>query len=209
MNITTRHEAYSAAHQIARLENLASRNADCTDAAMEKLAAADMRTALESAPLVVLIDACRVAADVNDTQAEAVLNEEIARRNVAVELNADARFFYDNAGYSHNPNTETAEQGHVRSALSLAAAEGIARNAGVSFEWSVDEGTDSSEFSNKRPWYDLYVCIAYDAAGNVCGSLGGIDFGRDKGPRESDYRRVVEAELAAEYVDQTLNSLEG
>lgn len=115
-----------------------------------------------------------------------------------MKLNADQQFFFNHAGHSYNPAKETMEQGRERGARNLAAAEGIARNAGVSFVWQVD--ADSSE----PDMHPLYECLAYDAAGKVCGSLSAVEFGPDSSPQSSDYRRVVEAEIAAEYVNGTM-----
>jgi len=67
-------------------------------------------------------------------------------------------------------------------------------HAGVTFEWRIDADSDSSDWCNDEPW-QLWECIAYDAAGNVCGSLSAVDFGRDGSPHSDDYARVVQAEL--------------
>lgn len=120
-------------------------------------------------------------------------------------MGSAARFFYEHAGYSYNAATETAEQGRERCARNLAAAEGIAREAGVSFDWSIDTDADSSEFSDDEP-YALWECVAYDCAGNIVASLHAIDFGPDGSPHASDYRRVVEAELADEYISRELEA---
>lgn len=118
-------------------------------------------------------------------------------------MNAAARFFYVNAGYSYNAATETAEQGRERCARNLAAAESIAREAGVSFDWRVDHDCDS-----EHGLHPLYECLAYDCAGKVVASLHAIDFGADGSPHSSDYRRVVEAELADEFVTRTIEAAE-
>jgi hypothetical protein len=106
-------------------------------------------------------------------------------------------FFLKHAGYSYDPQTETPLQGRIRCAKTLAAAERRAHDAGCSFEWRVDD-IDSSDFDDSPEPWALWVCIARDANGNVFASLGGVDFGRDKEPWGDPYRRVVEAELAAE-----------
>lgn len=121
-------------------------------------------------------------------------------------MNADVQFFFDHAGYSWNPATETEQAGRLRCAENLAAAEGIARAAGVSFDWTIDPDIDSSDFSDDPEPWALWQCVAYDAAGSECGCLCGVDFGRDGSPHADDYRRVVEAEIAAEYVDATLKA---
>lgn len=114
-------------------------------------------------------------------------------------------FFLRHAGYSYDPKTETPLQGRIRCAKNLAAAASFALKAGASFEWSHDPDIDSSEWSDERLPYSAWQCIARDYCGNVVASLSGIDFGRDGSPyRAEPYRRVVEAELAAEYMDQTM-----
>ena len=108
------------------------------------------------------------------------------------------RFFYEHAGYSYNPATESRDAGRRRCAAEMAAAERSAREAGIGFEWSEDS-FDSSEWSDEQPPWTQYVCVAVSADGRVAASLGGIDFGRGGTPwTDARYRRVVEAELAAE-----------
>lgn len=110
----------------------------------------------------------------------------------------DARsFFYENAGFSYDPKKESEEAGRKRCARALADAEQGARNLGYSFDWEPDE-IDSSDFSDERPAWGLFVCVMYRPDGTVCGSLSGVDFGRDGSPHADPYRRVVEAELALE-----------
>lgn len=120
------------------------------------------------------------------------------------QLNADAAFFFEHAGYSHTPLTETPEQGRTRCALNLAACEGIARNAGYSYQWEVDTEIDSSSFSDESPAWPLWQCLMFDCHGNVVQALGGVDFGPKGGPAGSDYRRVCEAELASQECDEVL-----
>lgn len=113
------------------------------------------------------------------------------------------RFFHEHAGYSYDPKTETKEAGRVRCALNLAAAEGIAREAGYTFEWSRSD-IDSSDFSKEQPAWPLYDCVMRDVKGAVVQSVSGCDFGKDATGPYGDYRRVVEAELAAEEVNVVL-----
>lgn len=111
------------------------------------------------------------------------------------KLSADAQFFFDHAGWSHYPYKETSAEGRTRCAINLAAAEAIARNAGVSFEWLRD--TDAGE--------NQYGCLLHDAAGKVHHALGGIEFANSGEPWSGDpYRRVIEAELANDYVSEIL-----
>jgi len=107
-------------------------------------------------------------------------------------------FFLKYAGVSYNPATETEQQGQVRGARALARAERRARQQGYGYQWSIDQFSDSSEWSIERPAWDQWVCILFDSDGSMRNSLGGIDFGRDGEPRGDPYRRVVEAELALE-----------
>jgi hypothetical protein len=108
------------------------------------------------------------------------------------------QFFYEHAGWSYHPLTETPERGRMRGARSLAWAEFIAEESGVTFEWGVDADIDSSDFSDETPAWLLWECVAYDADNEVIASLHGIDFGRDGEPDGEPYAKVVEAELASE-----------
>lgn len=110
---------------------------------------------------------------------------------------ADVRFFFTHASFSYFPGKETPTDGRLRCARELAAAERNGRVAGLSFEWHVDD-VDSSEWSDEKPAYVQWACICHDAEGEAVASLGCIDFGRDGEPWSDPYRRVVEAELAAE-----------
>lgn len=107
------------------------------------------------------------------------------------------RYFMEWAGISWKPPEETQAQGRYRGARRLAAAERWARNAGLTFEWALD-GYTSAEWTDEAPPWPTWECIARDASGRVVASLMGIDFGRDGSPWGDPYRRVVEAELAAE-----------
>ncbi len=111
-------------------------------------------------------------------------------------LTTAERFFYKHAGVAYTPAIETEEEGRIRGARALAAAEAWAGREGYSFEWIEDE-RDSSEWSDDpEPWAQ-WVCLMHAPDGIICDSLSGIDFGRDGSPWSDPYRRVVEAELAA------------
>ena len=105
-------------------------------------------------------------------------------------------FFYTNAGIAYMPEKETKEQGRKRGARELAKTEQQARDGGFSYNWSIDPHTDSSDFSDEQPAWQLWQCAMYNADGRIVNSLHGIDFGRDGSPFGSAYKRVVEAELA-------------
>jgi hypothetical protein len=108
------------------------------------------------------------------------------------------QFFRRHAGFSYNAQTETKAQGRARCARELVAAELRGRDIGLSFSWSIDPDTDSSDFCDDNPHWSLWQCLAYDANGQIVASLGGVDFGRNETPHSDPYRRVVEAELASE-----------
>jgi hypothetical protein len=129
------------------------------------------------------------------------------------------QFFLKHAGHSHNPATESPMQGRVRCARQLAVVERKARDAGISFEWGPDSypssewiADDEDGGKNRDPWGTWY-CSAIGprdeeyslndsrGQGEVLANLGGIDFGRDGEPWGDPYRRVVEAELALEALD--------
>ena len=115
-------------------------------------------------------------------------------------MQTPVQFFAEHAGFSHDPQTETPEQGRARGAARLANAEAWARDSGCSFAWEIDPYVDSSdhETEDDGPPHALWMCVMRDAEGAVIGSLGGVDFGRDVEPWGDPYRRVCEAETACE-----------
>ena len=113
------------------------------------------------------------------------------------------QFFLKHAGYSYDPTKETRAQGRRRCARLYAKAERAALEGGFSFDWSVDPHSDSSDWSDETPPYEQWQCVMYNSDGRIVSSLHGIDFGRDKTPFESTYKRVVESELAVEGIDNT------
>jgi len=115
-------------------------------------------------------------------------------------MNKATQFYYDNAGYSYNPKTETKEQGRLRCAESLAEAARQATDAGITFAWDIDRDIDSSEWTDEQPAWQTFNCVALDRQGVILASLCGIDFGRDGDPHYNEYSRVVEAELALEAI---------
>jgi len=115
-------------------------------------------------------------------------------------MNPNETFFYEHAGYCYGPG-QTPDEGRRECAAELAAAEHFALEAGIRFRWDTDPDTDSRDFSDEPDPWPLWVCVAYNADGNIIQSLGGIDFGRDGSPWSAPYApyaRVVEAELAAQ-----------
>lgn len=92
-------------------------------------------------------------------------------------------FFYDNAGYSYDPKTQTEDEGRMECANRLALAEAFAQEAGIDFE-QVDDDAENGE-----PRYGCR-CVQLPHV-----ALWGIDVD-DSDP----YWRIVKAELAAELV---------
>lgn len=107
-------------------------------------------------------------------------------------------FFFEHAGYSYDPARESRTDGRERCARELAAAEVWGVQMAYTFEWEIDQETDSSEWTDERPSWCTWNCIMRDQAGNVLASLCAIDFGRDGDPWGQPYARVVQAELADE-----------
>lgn len=110
------------------------------------------------------------------------------------------RFFMEHAGYSVPP-------GRAACALALARAEHVAKDiADATFEWEddfdqpIEDLLDPSVFRSEEEFKaycdqyrnDVTGCVLRDANGEVRASLWGI-IGAD-----SNYRRVIQAELAHE-----------
>jgi hypothetical protein len=116
--------------------------------------------------------------------------------NPTDSLTAAERFFYENAGTSYNPKTETEDEGRRRGAIELAAAEAWAESEGIEFEWEFDQETSYTDYEDESP-DTVYECaLARDADRDVLASLCGI------GDATDEYRRVVNAELAMEAMER-------
>ena len=115
----------------------------------------------------------------------------------------DFDFFYNNAGYSRDPE-ETEEEGRTRTANELAKAEKWRNYFSFSdqmrFEWEVDPDIDSSEFEDTDSPRELYICKMFygDQLETV---IGGIDLKSATDP----YKRVIEAEMVLEKMYALLN----
>lgn len=110
-------------------------------------------------------------------------------------MNDTVQWFYDRAGYSYDPKTETPEQGRERAAEILALAEAWAEFAGLEYQWSDDWDVGShQEFYGEAYDDEPETCeqVYVEGPRGTFASLGCID-GADQ-----DYRRVIEAELAYE-----------
>ena len=110
------------------------------------------------------------------------------------------QFFREHGSYLWSETAgESEDEGRKRCAYASAAAELAALNAGCSFSW---EG-DPDLVCTSADWIDplhTWLCIMRDGSGAIVGSMGGVDFGRDGQPWGQPYRRVVEADLASEWL---------
>lgn len=127
----------------------------------------------------------------------ALISAEAQGRHVSVEtLTETEQFFYDHAGTSYNPTIETQEEGRIRGARDLAAAEARVK-AGPYY---VDHSPDDEPWDGDVPYdgplwnVDLYSVSDTDSP-TLLGSLGSVAC------EEGDpYMRVVAAELALEHL---------
>lgn len=121
---------------------------------------------------------------------------DIAQRLAAGRLTPAEQFFYDNAGYCHNPATETEEQGRRSGAVALARAEERMK-AGP---YLINVEPDPEPYDGDAPydgptWVVTLHSVADSTRPEPLGSVGGVAC------YEGDpYMRVVAAELASEYL---------
>jgi len=116
-----------------------------------------------------------------------------------IKLTPNERFFFAHAGYSYDPKTETKQQGKRRCARAMARAEKRAQDAEFEYEWRDDWSVGShQEYFGKGSAYEesepntCESCVLRSSDGEVLASLHCID------DADSNYRRVIEAELALE-----------
>lgn len=113
-------------------------------------------------------------------------------------------FFLKYAGYSYDPATQTPMQDRIQCAQKLARAQTIAHARGMRWRWEYSD-IDSSDHRDDCEPYRLWDCIMYDPLtlgqdAPAVGSLCAIDLGPDGTPWGDPYARVMEAELALEYL---------
>jgi hypothetical protein len=109
------------------------------------------------------------------------------------------QFFYDHAGFSYDPETQTAEEGRWECARKLRGAEVRAASLGWEVRWEEDpEPIWDDDVERETTDYPQWWAVLFDSEGNVLGSLGSVDLGPDKDPWSDPYGRVVAAELAWE-----------
>jgi hypothetical protein len=123
--------------------------------------------------------------------------------NATITLTDAEQFFYDHAGYSHDPATETSEHGHARCAMDLAAAEQRIARGGYRIEWDQDYEFDPycacEDDDCPAKTGPAYCAALFSADGiRVLASLCGITFERGHDYSDDPYARVVAAELALE-----------
>lgn len=114
-------------------------------------------------------------------------------------MTKDERFFWEHAGYSYNPKTQTKAQGRRETARRLATAEEHAAEQEWCFSWEWDDAgcsgcdckSDDCACASGAE-HETLGCVLRDLEGNVLASLWGIC------SPTPQYSRVVEAELAAE-----------
>ena len=109
-------------------------------------------------------------------------------------LSKQEQFFYENAGYWYDKETETPDQGRTRAAIQLAAAEQWFIESGYQFWTDHDADADWSwmDDEDRNQDHEVVYAVLENESGIVVQSLGGIF---DPTP---EYLRVVRAELALE-----------
>jgi len=130
-------------------------------------------------------------------------------KNEREEMTNQEKFFYDNAGYSYNAATETAEEGRVRCAKALAAAESEMMYRPWYVEWT-DDDQDAQFQDENGEWQEAPAVVAMlmryfddpDRQVDCLASLGGITES-DNATERANYRRVVEAELALQALEES------
>jgi len=113
---------------------------------------------------------------------------------LAIELSEAERFFYEHAGYSYDPESETPEHGRMRGAVLLAEAEKSAARLGADVTWEDEPEPYDGDDGYEGP---CYCAVLRNSASEVIASLGMVAFASGT-PDGEPYARVVAAELALE-----------
>jgi hypothetical protein len=126
---------------------------------------------------------------------------------------SDTRFFFKYSGWGYDPKTETPNQGRWRGARNLARAEREAHARGWTYRWEWDEDQDRGCCECTEPesgcpcargecgGHQVFGCILSTTCAPHVNALWGIS-----DPSEED-RRVIEAELASEYLHDVQDAL--
>lgn len=128
------------------------------------------------------------------------------RARAVKQLTPTELFFYDHAGYCYDSKRETEEQGRIRCAKQLAEAESIAARLNYEYEWDWDECPDLSwmDEEERAKEHEVLCCRIVDPSNRKysIASLCGIT------DPDSNYRRVIEAELASEAIAELDREIE-
>jgi hypothetical protein len=124
-------------------------------------------------------------------------------------------FFYEHAGYSYDPATQTQEEGRRASARALARAEQYATDHGWWVTWEADPDQWDGDMPYDGPlWVALLMAEPdgpepYHARGpETLATMGSIAIDSTD-PRSEPYGRVVAAELALQATTEAGTALHG
>lgn len=116
-----------------------------------------------------------------------------------MSYNDNVRFFYENAGASWNPATETPEQGRQRGAERLAQVEAWGQRSGYWFGVGIDpDPMWDDDVERETTDYDQYIVALYSTTGERVATVGSIDIGPDVDPDWHPHIRLIKAELLFE-----------
>ena len=111
------------------------------------------------------------------------------------EMTSLEQFFWDHAGYSHDPKKESRWQGRIKCAKELAAAWTEFLNEDACVTWEIDPDITSHDWEDSsKPERPTLIATLY-CGKEIVGSLGGIDIPGSGDP----YAKVIEAELWQEF----------
>lgn len=118
-------------------------------------------------------------------------------------FSAAQQFFFDNAGFSYDPQRETEDAGKARCAAQLADAELRLREAIACGVASVQWVHDADGWRDRSENVESVECCLLFIGESIAASLGAIEDADD------NVRRVTEAELALEADDALAEALRG
>lgn len=120
--------------------------------------------------------------------------------NVQPLTTAAIQFYFDNAGFAYTPAKESEFVGRWLGAARLARAfVWVATRPQLSFMWDTDLEVTAEDNAPR------FACMLWDSETNsVRGALGGIDI-EDIDASTATDRRVIEAQIALEYMQEALS----